>query len=277
MPESEAMAEEDRGAVLQPDALAGKVAIVTGAGAGIGAGICESLVAAGAAVMIGYYRSGDGAGRLAGALRERGARVLTQVCDVREHAQVQALFDAALAQWGRVDILVNNSGLTERVPLLEMTPEQWDRVLNINLRGAFFCTQRAALEMVRQGQGGRIVNLSSVHAFAATPLYAHYEASKGGINALTRACAMELAPHRITVNAIAPGTVEVGRYQSIPNYSRETWGPRIPIGRIGLPDDIGPLTAFLCTEAAGFVTGQIIYVDGGQTSVLATPRPTVGG
>jgi NAD(P)-dependent dehydrogenase (short-subunit alcohol dehydrogenase family) len=187
---------------------------------------------------------------------------------------VQRLFDVTLEHFGRVDAVVNNAGLTERVALLELTPAQWDNVLNINLRGAFFCTQRGAREMVEQGSGGKIVNLSSVHATAATPLYAHYEASKGGITMLTKASAVELARHNIQVNAIAPGAIEVARYHDIPGYNREAWGPRLPAGRIGLPEDIGPLAVFLCSAGASYITGQTVYVDGGQTSSLLTPRPT---
>jgi glucose 1-dehydrogenase/3-oxoacyl-[acyl-carrier protein] reductase len=191
---------------------------------------------------------------------------------VRDYAQVQALFDRAITELGRVDILVNNSGITEPHSLLEMTPEEWDKTLNINLRGMFFCTQRAAKEMIRQGSGGRIVNLSSVHGFAAVPNHAHYEASKGGINLFTKASAIELAPHNIQVNAIAPGAIEVERYATFPGYDRESWGQRIPAGRVGLPSDIGPLAAFLCSEGASYITGQIIWVDGGMTSRLGAIR-----
>ena len=129
-----------------------------------------------------------------------------------------------------------------------MTPEEWDKTLNINLQGMFFCTQRAAKEMVRQGDGGKIVNLGSVHGFAAVPNHAHYEASKGGINLFTKACAIELAPNNIQVNAIAPGAIEVERYHAFEGYNRDEWGTRIPAGRVGWPSDIGPLAAFLCSE-----------------------------
>ena len=256
------------------DALAGKVAVVTGAGTGIGAGICESLADAGATVVVAYATSGGGRGAGGGELRERGATTWPTRCDVREYDQVQALFDADVAALGRVDILINNSGITEPHPLLEMTPDEWDQTLNINLRGMFFCTQRAAKEIIRQGSGGRIVNLSSVHGFAAVPNHAHYEASKGGINMFTKACAIELAPHDIQVNAIAPGAIEVERYFDIPDYDRDAWGPRVPAGRVGVPSDIGPLAVFLCTEGASYITGQIIWVDGGMTSRLGAVRPS---
>jgi glucose 1-dehydrogenase/3-oxoacyl-[acyl-carrier protein] reductase len=258
--------------VLTGDALAGKVAVVTGAGTGIGVGICQSLADAGAAVVVSYHSNADGGERTAATVRERGARALLQACDVRDYDQVQRLFDLAVAELGRVDILINNSGITEPYPLLEMTPDQWDRTLNINLRGMFFCTQRAAKEMIRQGEGGKVVNLSSVHGFAAVPNHAHYEASKGGINMLTKACAIELAPHNIQVNAIAPGAIEVERYAGFPGYDREDTGKRIPAGRVGFPSDIGPLAAFLSSPGADYLTGQIIWVDGGMTSRLGAIR-----
>jgi len=153
-----------------------------------------------------------------------------------------------------------------------MTADEWDKTLDINLRGMFLCTQRAAREMVNRHSGGRLVNLSSVHGFAAVPNHAHYEASKGGINMFTKACAIELAPHNIQVNAIAPGAIEVERYSSIPDYNRDQWGERIPAGRVGWPSDIGPLAAFLCSEGASYITGQIIWVDGGMTSRLGAAR-----
>ena len=258
--------------VLTKDALADKVAVVTGGGTGIGAGICEALAHAGAKVTISPNKNVDGAERTAAGLRQAGASAIVQACDVRDYDQVQALFDATLREFGRVDILVNNAGITEPHALLEMTVDEWDKTLDINLRGMFLCTQRAAREMIKQASGGRIVNLSSVHGYGAVPNHAHYESSKGGINMFTKASAIELAPHNIQVNAIAPGAIEVERYFDMPGYDRQEWGERIPAGRVGLPDDIGPLAAFLCTEGASYITGQIIWVDGGMTSRLGGLR-----
>jgi NAD(P)-dependent dehydrogenase (short-subunit alcohol dehydrogenase family) len=226
--------KDGRTVVLAEDALAGKVAVVTGGGTGIGTGICQALAQAGAKLMVSPHQNVDGAERTAAALRTAGASAIVQACDVRDHAQVEALFDATLREFARIDILVNNAGITEPHPLLEMTPDEWDRTLDINLRGMFLCTQRAAREMIGQGSGGTIVNLSSVHGFAAVPNRSHYEASKGGINMFTKACAIELARLGIQVNAIAPGAIEVERYFDMPGYDREDWGKRIPAGR-GLP------------------------------------------
>jgi glucose 1-dehydrogenase/3-oxoacyl-[acyl-carrier protein] reductase len=258
--------------VLAKDALAGKVAVVTGGGTGIGMGICSSLARAGADVVVSPNSNLAGAQRSAESVRNAGAQALVKACDVRDEAQVAALFDAALDRFGRVDVLINNAGITEPHQLLEMTAAEWDKTLDINLRGMFLCTQRAAREMISKGSGGRIVNLSSVHGFAAAPGHAHYEASKGGINMFTKACAIELAPHNIQVNAIAPGAIEVERYADIPGYDRDEWGQRIPAGRVGWPEDIGPLTAFLCTDAASYITGQIIWIDGGMISRLGALR-----
>ncbi len=261
--------------MFRSDLLAGKVAVVTGAGTGIGVGIGEWLAKAGAAVAAGYHASGAGAEALAARIREHGGRAFAHPCDVRDQASVEAFFDRVMAELGRVDFLVNNAGITEPKPLLEMTVEDWDRTLNINLRGAFFCTQRAAKEIIRQGSGGRIINLSSVHGFSSMPEHAHYEASKGGINLFTKACAIELAPYNIQVNAIAPGAIEVERYFRNPNYDRRALEATIPAYRVGTPDDIGPLAVFLCSEGASYITGQIIWVDGGLTSYMGLGQQTV--
>jgi NAD(P)-dependent dehydrogenase (short-subunit alcohol dehydrogenase family) len=255
--------------VFRADLLAGKVAVVTGGGTGIGAGISEELARAGAAVVVSYNSNASGAEALAGRLREQGHDdLLLHGCDVRDQGQVESLFDATIERFGRIDCLINNSGITEPRPLLEMTAEEWDRTLNVNLRGAFFCTQRAAREMIRQGGGGKIVNLGSVHGFGSSPNHAHYEASKGGINLFTKACAVELAPHDIQVNVVAPGAIEVERYARIDDYDREEWGRGIPAGRVGVPSDVGPIAVFLCSPGAGYITGQIVWVDGGLTSKL---------
>lgn len=256
-------------AVFRADLLAGKVAVVTGGGTGIGAGIVEALAEAGAALTVGYNSNAGGAEALASRLRDQGYDdLLVHRCDVRDQRQVEALFDATIRRFDRVDCLINNTGITEPRPLLEMTAEEWDRTLDVNLRGAFFCTQRAAREMIRLGEGGKIVNLGSVHGFGSSPNHAHYEASKGGINLFTKACAIELAPHDIQVNVVAPGAIEVERYARIEDYDRKAWGQGIPAGRVGVPADVGPIVVFLCSPGAAYITGQIVWVDGGLTSKL---------
>ena len=252
--------------VFERNLLGGKVAVITGAGTGIGAGIAAALAEAGAAVVVAYHGNAAGADRVVGVVPDP-TKALSAPCDVRDPEQIAALFDATLSRFGRVDILINNAGITAPRPLLELTPEEWDQTHGINLRGAFFCTQRAAQEMIRQERGGRIVNLSSVHGTSAVPHHAHYEASKGGINMLTKAAAIELAPHNIQVNAIAPGVIEVERYHT-PTYDREALAARIPANRVGYPDDIAGLAVFLCSPAASYLTGQIVHVDGGLTTMM---------
>lgn len=258
--------------MFTPDTLAGKVAIITGGGTGIGAGIAAAYVAAGAAVAIAPHANVERGERIAAELRERGGRVLVRPCDVRDPAQVTALAESALAEFGRIDVMVNNAGITEPRPLLEMTPEEWDKTLGVNLRGAFLCTQAAARAMAAQGTGGCVINLSSVHGFGGAPDHAHYESSKGGINQLTKACAVELGPLGIRVNAIAPGVIEVERYAGFADYDPAVWGSRLPAGRVGYPDDIGPLAVFLASDGASYITGQTILVDGGLTSMLGGIR-----
>jgi NAD(P)-dependent dehydrogenase (short-subunit alcohol dehydrogenase family) len=246
--------------------LAGKVALVTGAGTGIGAGIAEALAHAGAAVVISYHSSAQGARALAERLGSAGHHVMIQQADVARLDHIDTLVQATVERFGGIDILVNNSGITDPHPPLELTEEEWDRTLDINLKGLFFCAQRAARVMIARGVAGSIINLSSVHALRVYPNCTHYAATKSGINQLTRSLALHLARHGIRVNAIAPGAVEVERYfRTMPDYDRDAWARSIPLGRVGVPSDIGPLAVFLASEYASWLTGQVIYVDGGGT------------
>ncbi len=244
--------------------LTGKVACVTGAGTGIGVGIAVALAGAGADVAVSYYGSESGAQETVQQIEALGRRVLLRKADVSQSADARGLVDATVETLGRIDIMVNNAGVTLPEPFLELKEETWDTTFGINLRGMFLCTQQAARHMVRQGGGGRIINLSSVHGFSAGKGHAHYEATKGGINMLTKGLAVELAGYGNTVHAIAPGAIEVDRYyRTNPGYDREEMGRRIPLGRVGFPEDIGPLAVFLAGDGASYISGETILVDGG--------------
>ncbi|HEV2123819.1 MAG TPA: SDR family NAD(P)-dependent oxidoreductase, partial [Chloroflexota bacterium] len=233
--------------------LSGKVACITGAGTGIGVGIALAMADAGADVAVSYFGSEEGARKTAEQIEAKGRRALLRQADVAIGNQARALVDETVETLGRIDIMVNNSGVTWPKPFLELDEETWDRTFGINLRGMYLCSQRAAQHMVKQGNGGRIINLSSVHGFSATRNHAHYEATKGGINMFTKALAIELAEHQITVNAIAPGAIEVERYyRTMPNYDRNTTGKKIPLGRVGVPEDVAPLAVFLASEDASY-------------------------
>lgn len=254
----------------QSGKLAGKVACVTGAGTGIGVGIALGLAEAGADVAVSYFGSEEGARETVQQIEALGRRALLHRADVSQGEQARGLVDATVNSFGRIDIMVNNSGVTWPKPFLELDEETWDRTFAINLRGMYLCSQRAAQHMVRQGGGGRIINLSSVHGFSATRNHAHYEATKGGINMFTKALGIELAPHAITVNCIAPGAIEVERYyKTNPDYDRDAMGQRIPLGRVGFPKDVAPLAVFLASDDASYITGETILVDGGLIARMA--------
>jgi NAD(P)-dependent dehydrogenase (short-subunit alcohol dehydrogenase family) len=249
--------------------LAGKVALVTGAGTGIGHGVALSLAEAGADVAATFHSNTSGGRQLAAEIAALGRRCLPLPADLADPDACREVVARTLAEFGHLEILVNNAGVTWPKPFLELDKETWDATFAINLTSMFLCAQSAARAMVSAGGGGRIVNMSSVHSAVSFPGHAHYEATKGGINSFTRGLAIELAPHGITANVVAPGAIEVPRYFDRPGYDRDELGARIPLGRVGLPRDIGPLCAFLASEAASYITGAIIFVDGGLTSRLA--------
>lgn len=270
--------------------LAGKVAICTGSGrpGGLGQGILHKLAADGADVVVtdlgrnaellddGDIGNTDEMEATAEALREHGTRVLVRPCDVRDPAAVQALVDATVSEFGRLDIMVNNAGVGFVMkPLLELKPEDWDLVIDVNLTGAFYGSQAAAAQMVRQGDGGRIINIASQAAKSGFPHMAPYCASKHGMIGLTRTCAIDLGSHGITVNAVCPNHVTTGlgakqneyfakfRGVSVEDY-RAALAARIPLGRPGLTDDTANAVAWLASDAAQYITGEALNVSGGE-------------
>jgi glucose 1-dehydrogenase len=254
--------------------LRGQTALVTGASSGIGAGVALALGAAGAAVVVNYAGNAAGAERVAAEIRAAGGEARPVRADVAREADVEAMFGETLAARGRLDILVSNAGLQRDAPLTEMTLEQWTTVLDVNLTGTFLCTRAAARAMLRQPPAphlsratGKIICISSVHEIIPWAGHVNYAASKGGVNLFMRSVAQELAPHRIRVNAIAPGAIQtpINRAAWDTPAALEALLTLIPYGRIGVPEDVGRAAVWLASDAADYVHGQSLVVDGGMT------------
>jgi glucose 1-dehydrogenase/3-oxoacyl-[acyl-carrier protein] reductase len=256
--------------------LDGKVALVTGAGRGIGLRIGCRLREEGASVVFNDREVSEAALSLE-ADGEQGTAFFHQA-DISQIRQIEEMFDRALRKFGRLDILVNNAGIDPTAPFLRVGEDTWHSVIDTNLKGAFFCAQKAAEIMCKAGEG-RIVNISSIHSHATMPGFSVYAASKGALNALTRELALELAQYRITVNAVAPGAIEVERFLADPLYNREALAKEIPAGRVGKPEDVSAVVAFLCSRDADWLTGQVITVDGGTLTrmFLYAGRPVPSG
>jgi 3-oxoacyl-[acyl-carrier protein] reductase len=244
--------------------LSGKVALVTGAQQGIGRAIAIALARDGADVGVNYLDDQNAAEEVAAEVRRSGRRACLVRGDVARASDVAATLDAVTRELGAPAILVNNAGVFPRVDFLRMTEADWDHVLDVNLKGSFLCAQAAARRMVDAGIGGAVVNLASV-AMRGTPLGVHYSASKAGVMGLTRAMALALAPHRIRVNAIAPGLTDTAQ----PRYGNSETelvelARQIPLdGRMAHPEEIARVAVFLVSEESGWITGQTIHVNGG--------------
>jgi glucose 1-dehydrogenase/3-oxoacyl-[acyl-carrier protein] reductase len=247
--------------------LEGKVALVTGACRGIGRRIACRLCEEGAAVIFNDLDAGPVEMRYIEACTEAGRKAIFHQADISEVSQIEVMIDSIVQEFGRLDILVNNAGIDPTAPFLQVTEDLWNKIINTNIKGTFFCAQLAAREMRKLGQG-RIINISSVHAQATMYGFSVYAASKGAVNGLTRELALELAPHGITVNAIAPGAIEVERFISNPLYDPDLLAKEIPLGRVGKPEDIAGAVMFLCSDEAAWLTGQVITVDGGTLTRL---------
>ena len=254
--------------------FAGKVALVTGAANGIGAACARLFAASGAAVAL-WDVDAAAAEALAGELAGTGRIAVAMRCDVSQSEQVTSTVAATLEQFGRIDILVNNAGIFRAAPFLEVTEADWDAVLAVNLKGAFLVGQAVARVMAAQG-GGAIVNMSSVNGTLAIPSIASYNASKGAINQLTRAMALALAEHGIRVNAVAPGTIatELARQAVLgSDEAKARIMSRTPLGRLGEPAEVAQVCAFLASDAASYMTGEIVVVDGGRMALNYTVPP----
>ena len=248
------------------------VAIVTGAASGIGAGIAECFAEAGAEVVIADINEGLGA-QVTADLQERFGKGLFVKADVSQAADCKGLVAAALAAYGQIDTLVNNAGVNFVKPTLEMDEADWDRVVNVDLKGTFLCS-RYALESMVARRSGNIINIASVHTVATLPAAAPYAASKGGVDMMTRSMAIEFAPFGIRVNAVSPGLTDTQIWNDIQDaaedadMARQHWMDNIPLGRVQAPREVGNVVLFLASEQSSYVTGANIFSDGGMTAQL---------
>jgi NAD(P)-dependent dehydrogenase (short-subunit alcohol dehydrogenase family) len=246
--------------------LDGRRALVTGAGIAIGQGVAIGLAERGARVAVHYANSAAGAEQTVTEIKAAGGDAVAIQGDLRFVEECTRVVDQTAEAFGGLDILINNSGVTRAQSFENTTEAIYDEMFDLNIKGYFFCAQRALKYFGEQGDKGTIVNVTSVHGISGAPDHAAYAATKGAIIAFTRSLAVELADRGIRVNGIGPGLIEVPRYFDRPGYTTEIGATMVPIGRVGTPEDIANMAAFLVSDEASFITGQTFFVDGGSTS-----------
>lgn len=247
--------------------LKDKVALITGANSGIGKAIAERFAAEGAHVAVNYLPGGHRDEDVQQELKTFGPTGIAVAGDVSKRADVQSMVDQIVAKFGRLDIAISNAGIEKKIPFVDITDADWNLILNVNLFGSFLVSQIAARQMIKQGNGGRIIFTSSIHEDVPFPQFASYCASKGGVRMLMRNIAVELAPYKILCNNIAPGAIATPINQatlSDPNAMKLATEP-IPLHRFGKPEEVAALAAYLASDEASYTTGSTYYIDGGLT------------
>ncbi len=246
--------------------LTNKVALVTGASRGIGRAIALDLAAHGAQVVINYHSNAEAAAAVVAEIMEKGGTAVAISADVSDFDSAQTLVQNTLDQFGQIDILVNNAGTTRDTLLMMMKEEQWDTVIDTNLKSVFNCCKAVARPMLRRKKGGRIINISSVSGLVGLPGQTNYSASKAGMIGFTKALAKELGSRQITVNAVAPGFITTDLTADLPEELVKWAIANTPLGRLGEPTEVAHMVTFLASDKAAFITGEVIRVDGGIAS-----------
>ncbi|MBX6394835.1 MAG: 3-oxoacyl-[acyl-carrier-protein] reductase [Alicyclobacillaceae bacterium] len=241
----------------------GRVALVTGGSRGIGRAVCIALASRGVAVAVNYVSREDAAREVVHQIEEAGGTAFAVVGDVSVASQAEELVERVLEKFGRLDILVNNAGITRDTLLLRMKDDEWDAVMNTNLKGAFHCIKAAVRPMMKQ-RFGRIINITSVVGIVGNPGQANYAAAKAGLIGLTKTAAREFASRQITVNAVAPGFIETDMTAAMGEEAVRALHSQIPLGRVGRPEEVAEAVCFLASDAAGYITGHVLHVDGGM-------------
>jgi len=246
--------------------LDGKVAIVTGAATGIGKAIATLFAHEGARVIIDYVGKPDTATEAVRQIEGAGGQARAIQADISDETQVKSLVQQCVAAYGRLDILVNNAGIETKMPFLDTPLDYWEKVIAINLRGPWLCTQSAVRQMVAQGGNGRIINISSIHEDLPMPTNTPYCMTKGGLRMMMRTLAVELAPHQITVNNIGPGAIDTPMDAPLKEHPEQMARllAEIPLGRMGRPEEVAELAVYLASDAASYVTGSTMFIDGGM-------------